>query len=409
VARRREIALIPTPSRTPRASTAPPTRAIWWLAAGVFLVALNLRPTVSSVGPVLVDLRHSLGLSAFAVSVLTALPVMCFGALAPLGPWLSRRVGLSRAIGAFVLAVLVGLLVRVGPNTSTLFIGTLAAAAGMAALNVLLPVLIKRDFPRHTGTMMGVYTLALTGSASLAAGLTVPLQDLLGGSWRAGLGVWAVLAGAALIVWASQLRRDEQVELAPSVPRGLLRDGIAWMVTVYLGIQSLTFYAVLTWVPTLYEDHGFSDAHAGALLSLSIAVQVPVSLAIPPVAVRMRNQGPLIVGAVGFTALGLLPLLIAPTAAPYLWMVVLGIGQGSAFALALTLIVVRCRTSEHTQQLSAMAQGIGYLISSTGPLLVGVLHDATGHWTVPLVLLLAMMVPQLLTGLVASRPRFVGG
>jgi CP family cyanate transporter-like MFS transporter len=408
VAPLRKIALITTSSRTPRASTAHRTRTTWWLALGVFLVALNLRPAVSSVGPVLVDIRDSLGLSAVALSVLTALPVMCFGVLAPLGPWLSRRVGLSRAIGAFVVAVLVGLLVRVGPNTTTLFVGTLAAGAGMAALNVLLPAIIKRDFPRHTGSMMGLYTVALTGSASLAAGLTVPAASALGGGWRTGLGVWAILAGLALIVWATQLRRSDKVTIVQTAPQTLLRDRVAWMATLYLGVQSFTFYAVLTWLPKLFEDHGFSDTKAGALLSVSIAVQVPVSLIVPAIAVRLRNQTPLIVIAVGFTALGVLPLLIAPAAAPYLWMIILGIGQGAGFAMSMALIVLRSRQSEQTQQLSAMVQGIGYLVSSTGPLLVGVLHDATDGWSVPLLLLMAMMVPQLLTGAAASRPRFVG-
>lgn len=374
----------------------------------MFLVAANLRPAVASIGPVLTDIRDSLQLSSFTLAILTALPVVCFGALAPLGPWLARRVGLARAIGYLVGAILLGLLIRIGPDAATLFAGTLVAAAGIAAANVLLPALIKQEYPHRTGLMMGVYTLALTGSAAAAAGLTVPLGHLLGGGWRYGLGIWAVLAGVALIMWAPQTRAGGSTLVQALAPGALLRDRTAWLVTVYFGLQSLSFYAVLTWLPTLFQDHGYSAGHAGALMSLSAAVQTPVALTLPAIAVRMRNQAWLVVAAALLTALGLLGLLIAPIAAPYLWVIVLGLGQGASFPLGLTLIVVRTRTPEATQHLSAMTQGFGYLIAAIGPLVVGSLHALTGHWTIPLVVLIAVVVPQAIAGCAASRPGFAG-
>jgi CP family cyanate transporter-like MFS transporter len=378
------------------------------LAIAVFFVAANLRPAVASVGPVLNDIRDSLHLSSLGLSLLTSLPVVCFGLLAPLGPWLSRRTGLIRAIGCFLALILVGLLVRVGPGVATLFIGTLVIAAGIAAANVLLPALIKREFPTRTGHMMGVFTLAVTGSAAAGAGLTVPLQHLLGGSWRTGLGIWAALAGLALVLWAPQLGVDPEAKVERVAAAGLLRDPVAWMVTIFFGLQSMSFYAVLTWLPTLFEDHGLSAGKAGALLSLSAVVQAPIALTLPALAVRMRSPGRLIVASSVATALGLIPLFTVPMAAPYLWVIILGIGQGAAFPLGLTLVVLRTRTPHATQQLSSMSQGIGYLIAAAGPLLTGVLHAATGHWTLPFAILVVLLVPQTIAGVAASRPRFAG-
>lgn len=379
-----------------------------FLAIAIFLVAANLRPAVASVGPVLNDIRDSLHMSSLGLSLLTSLPVVCFGLLAPLGPWLSRRTGLVRAIGCFLALIVAGLLVRIGPGIATLFIGTFVIAAGIAAANVLIPALIKREFPARTGHLMGVYTLAVTGSAAAGAGLTVPLQHVLGGSWRAGLGIWSVLAAAALVVWTPQLRVDPEAKVERVESRGLLRDPVAWMVTLYFGLQSMSFYAVLTWLPTLFEDHGLSAGQAGGLLSLSSAVQTPIALTMPAIAVRMRSPAPLIVASSIATALGLIPLITAPMAAPYLWVIVLGIGQGAAFPLGLTLVVLRARTARATEQLSSMSQGIGYLIAATGPLLTGLLHAVTGHWALPFAILAILLIPQTIAGVIACRPRFAG-
>lgn len=389
-------------------ATAHRPRAAAWLGVAVFLVAVNLRPAVASFGPLVTDIRDGLGLSDVGISVLTALPVVCFGALAPIGPWLTKRIGMARAVAVYCAAIGVGLLVRIGPDAATMFTGTLVAAGAIAALNVILPALIKRDFPRHTGVMMGLYTLALTGSAAIAAGLSVPLTHAIGHGWRGGLGIWAALAAVALLVWLPELRVAGADAVAAVAPRGLLRDRIAWMVTIYFGFQSLSFYAMLTWLPTLYQDHGLSESHAGALLSLSAAVQTPVALGLPALAIRLRTQTPLLVGSVLLTAGGLLALLVAPMASPYLWVVILGLGQGASFPLGLTLMVLRTRTPAVTQQLSSMSQGFGYLIAAVGPLLTGLLHSLTGHWTVPLAVLIALLAPQAIAGLAVARPGFAG-
>jgi CP family cyanate transporter-like MFS transporter len=385
-----------------------------WSVPGfaTLLVAANLRPAIASVGPVLTQIRSSLHMSGVAISVLSALPVVCFGAGAAAGPLLARRVGLGRSIGWFAALLAIGLAIRVGPDAAMLFVGTVIAATAIAANNVLLPALVKAEYARHIGLMMGFYALALTGSAALGAGLSVPFAHAVGGGWRTALGIWAGFAAIAAIGWAIARRGPHRrlVIAAPTMPMSaLFRDRVAWTVTAYFGLQSLSFYAVLSWLPTLFEEHGYSVVKAGALMSISAAVQTPIALTLPPLLVKVRRQGWLVLASAALTAAGLLLVLTTPTSLPYVWVIVLGLGQGMAFPLALMFVVERSRTPAAAQQLSAMSQGIGYLIAATGPLLVGVLHSFTGGWQVPLLLLLALVVPQAVFGAGSARPRFAAG
>lgn len=379
--------------------------------AGLVAVAVNQRPAVASIGPVLDEIRRSLPLSSTAAAVLTAAPVVCFGLLAPVGGWLDRVLGLRPAVLVLSVALAAGMILRLGPDALTLFAGTLLAAAAIAALNVLLPVLVRLRWPHRTGLMMGVYTTFLTGAAAAAAGLTVPLEHAAGGGWRSGLAPWAGLAVVGVLAWLPQLRRaaadPEELSSVLPPPGGhrLHRDRVAWLVTGYFGLQSAGFYAVLTWLPSLYTDNGVSATRAGALLSLSTFVQMPVALITPAVATRVRRQGGLVALSCLFTGLGFVLLLVAPVTAAYPAVILLGIGQGAAFPLSLTILVLRAPTPEATTPLSSMAQTAGYLIAAAGPLLVGLLHSASGGWTVPLAVLTALLLPQLACGVLAGRPR----
>jgi CP family cyanate transporter-like MFS transporter len=388
--------------------TAPTSRrAAVGLAVAVVAIAANLRPAVASVGPVLDDIQRSLHLSDAEASAVTAAPVVCFGLFAPLGAWLTRRVGMHRAVTVLASGLVAGLVLRLGPDLATFVAGTLVAAIGIAALNVVTPVLVKADFPRRTGAMMGVYTTALVGVAGLSAGVTVPAEHAVGHGWRGGLAVWAVAAVVGLLFWAPQ--SADAGEPALDLPRmgSLLRDRVAWAVTGYFGLQSLGLYALLAWLPTLFTDHGYSDSKAGALLSVCVGMEAPIALITPTFATRRPSQRRLVAGSAAMTALGFLGLLVAPTSAPWLWVVLLGIGQGSSFPLSLTMLVLRSPTPEATTALSSMAQTGGYLIAALGVLLVGVIHAAAGDWSPSVAFLLVLMVPQLVCGLVAGRPRAV--
>lgn len=381
------------------------------LFTSVLLLAANLRPAVASVGPVLADLRADLALSGAAAAALSALPVLCFGLASALAPGAARRLGPDRALVAVLALTAAGLLLRLLPSTVALFGGTLLAGAAIAVGNVLLPALVKREFPHRMGLVTGVYTSVVSLSAAAAAAATVRLAQALGGGWRTGLGLWAVPALVALAVWVplAVLRHDPALAARPSLGGSMLRSPLAWAVTTFMGLQSLGFYAMLAWLPTVLREEGLSAVVAGGLLGLLATVGTPGGLVLPSLLVRAPDQRRWVVVVTVVTGLGLLGLALAPGAAPLLWAVLIGLGQGAAFPLALTLVVLRTRDADDAARLSAMSQGFGYTLAALGPLALGALRDATGDWRVPLLLLVALLGPQLVAGLVAGASGTVDG
>ena len=382
------------------------------LAGGVILVAINLRPAAASIGPVLDRIQSDTGMSSGWAGALATLPVLCFGLLAPLAPPLARRLGVHTAIAVAMMALAAGMVLRLVPGDVFLFAGTALAGAAIATGNVLLPVIVRRDFPGRTGTAMAMYTTSLIGFAALSAGTTVPLANGLGGGWRPGLGVWAVPAAVAALAWLPAVMRRDATGRSlggngartPTV-RPLLRQPLAWQVTLFFAVQSGGFYTTLAWLPDIFRSHGASDSRAGFLLSLSIIVGLLTSTTIPGLATRLRNQQWLVIVCSLVWAAGLIGILAAPMAAPDLWTVLLGLGQNSIFPLALMLIVLRGGSLATTEGLSTMSQSVGYVLAAIFPLAVGALHGAAGSWTPPLILLLALLVPQVAFGLAAGRDR----
>ncbi len=383
------------------------SRRLLLAGALVVLAAFNLRPAVASVGPILPEVQADLGLSGTAAAVLTMLPVLCFGIMAGVAPLLADRAGIEPVLAAASIVLAVALLARVADGVPALFTGTAVAGGAIAVANVLLPPLIKRDFPRRTGLLMGLYSTTLSASAAVAAATTVPLGRVIGLSWRGALGVWAVPAVLAALAWLPRTRSHTRPLPTPPADRSLLGSALAWQVTAFFGLQSLSFYAVLAWLPSIYRDFGFGPAEAGFLLGVSGLVQLPFTLVLPHLATRAANQIGYIVSATVLIGAGLAGVLLAPTAAPYAWVALIGIGQGSCFALGLNLFVLRTRGVADAARLSGMAQGVGYVVSAFGPLLVGVLYDVTRSWTVPLGLLLLLVVPQLAFGVLVGRNRTV--
>ena len=379
------------------------------LAAAVVVVAINLRLVVGSLGPELDRVRDGLGLSNTATSVLTALPVFVFGILALAGPWLSHRLGLRRSILVVLVLLVAGSVLRIGPDACTLFVGTLLAATGIAIANVLMPVVARREFPARTGLLLGMTTTATIGSVAVAAGVTVPIANALGSGWRGGLGIWAALSGLTLLVWLPFALQEHEPDegAAPHLSRALLSNPLAWMITLFFGLQSLNVYVVVNWLPSIYQDHGYSHSAAGGLLALLSLVQLPVALVVPSVASRLRSQRLIVVGVIACSAVAFLGILLAPTSPTVLWLIVLGVAQGAAFPLCLSFVVLRARTHAETAQLSTMMQAIGYLIAGVGPLVFGALHAATNSWRGPLVFLIVLLVTELIVGLRAAATGFV--
>jgi CP family cyanate transporter-like MFS transporter len=376
-------------------------------------MAANMRPLATSVGPVIHQIDAGLRLSGAAAGLLLTIPVLCFGAIAPLAAPLQRRLGIARTVALILCAVIAGLLARVSGGVVLLFAGTTLAAAGAACGNVLLPVVVRRSFAARVGRVSALYTTALVGTAAVAAAVTVPLAHVIGRGWRGGLALWSAPAIVALVVWLPQLRGAATTaargDARHARMREVTRHRLTWQLTLFFATQSWGFYATLAWLPSIFETHGIGSTNAGLLLGLSGIMAVPAALAVPSLATRLRDQVRLAVALTAITLVGYGGLLLAPAGAPALWAVLIGFGQGACFPLALTMIVLRGGSARLTAGLSTHVQCVGYLLAAAGPLVIGALHDASGSWTVSLIVLMAILVPQALCGAGAGRARTLSG
>lgn len=380
----------------------------WLLLLGLVLVALNLRPALSSLSPLLGDVSASLGLSGSQAGLLTTLPVLCLGLFAPLAPLLARRFGSERVILGVLLCLAGGIALRSALGTVGLFAGSIVAGACIGVIGVLLPGIVKRDFPAHAGSLMGLYTMALCLGAALAAGASVPLSHAFGDNWTLGLGFWLVPAVVAALFWLPQARQGHGAHRVAFRVRGLWRDPLAWQVTLYMGLQSSLAYIVFGWLPSILIGRGLSPTEAGLVLSGSVIVQLLSALTAPMLATRGKDQRLAIVVVMVLTLAGLFGCLYAPLGGLWGWAVVLGIGQGGTFALALTLIVLRSRDAHVAANLSSMAQGVGYTLASLGPFAVGLVHDLSAGWNAVGWIFAVLGVGAVIFGLQAGRTRYVG-
>lgn len=371
----------------------------------VVLVALNQRPAIVGVAPVLLQLRADTGLSSALGGLLTTLPVLAFGAFSPLAPKLARWIGLEVAVAASLLLLAGGIALRVLSPVALLYAGSLLAGAAIAIANVLMPAYVKREFSRP-GLMMGVYSASLNIGAAAAAALTVPIGMALGVSWRVALGSWLLLALAALVVWLG-ITRPDRATSPPAMSVGgaweLLRQGLARHVTAFLGLQSVQFYSVAAWLPTVLADAGIPVDQGGALLGLTNLLGAGAALLLPALAGRMAGQRPLVLVVSVAYVIGLTGLMLTPGAGTLAWVAVFGVAQGGGFSLALTLIVLRSPTPLTSARLGGVAQALGYLLAAAGPIVLGALHDGTDSWAPPLALLLVLVAPMVWTGWGAAR------
>jgi MFS transporter, CP family, cyanate transporter len=379
----------------------------WLLLLGLILVALNLRPALSSMAPLLSEVSRSLGLSAAQAGLLTTLPVLCLGLFAPLAPILARRFGAERVVLGILLTLAGGIILRSNFGEIGLFAGSVLGGASIGIVGVLLPGIVKRDFAKHAGTMTGVYTMALCLGAAMAAGSTVPLSEHFGNSWAMGLGFWVIPALVAAVFWLPQVGSKHGAHNVAYRVRGLLLDPLAWQVTLYMGLQSSLAYIVFGWLPSILIGRGLTPTQAGLVLSGSVIIQLASSLAAPWLATRGKDQRLAIVVVMALTLAGLFGCLYAPIEGLWGWAILLGLGQGGTFSLALTLIVLRSRDSHVAANLSSMSQGFGYTLASMGPFAVGVVHDWTGGWNALGWIFGIIGAGAILAGLGAGRALYV--
>ncbi|WP_432807607.1 MFS transporter [Nocardioides kribbensis] len=400
------------PVSSPRPATRPATRhvarTVPLVLVGVLLLALNLRPAAVSVGPVLAEVRSGLGLGAGEASLLTSLPVLAFAVLGALAPATAARVGLHRTTLLTLLAAAAGLVARVLTDDDVVFLAaSLLAVGGMAMANVLLPSLVKLHFPDRIGPVTSLYTAALAVGLTLALTLTVPISEA-GGGFRWGLGTWALLAVIAALPWVALVRRDRAVERGGSRVSFLdvARTRLGWAMAGCFGLQALQAYAIFGWFAQLWRDAGWSPTAAGALVGLLAGTGIPLSLWLPRLMATTRRPRALLLGVIGTYPVAYLGMVLSPWWTAPLWAVVAGVGA-CTFPLVLTLIGLRARTPEGTAALSAFSQSVGYLLAALGPFAVGLLNEATGGWTVPLLVLTALVLPMAVLGAYVARPVFL--
>jgi MFS transporter, CP family, cyanate transporter len=392
------------PDRTPRAGRA----AAVLLTAGIMVLAVNLRAAITSLPPVFPELSAALHLSSASITVLAAVPVLCFALFSALAAPLSRGFGEERVLLAALLLLAAGLLLRGALPGSMLFPGTVLAGGAIALMNVLLPSLVKRRNPEHAGLLIGAYLLMLGTGAVIASLIAVPVFKAAGNGpgWpvELTLGLWAVPAAAAAVLWLPQVRYRTSPERVPRrAGSGVHRHALAWQVGAFMGLQSLGYYAALSWLPTLFRDRGVTAAGAGGLLALMNLGNALSAMAAPALAHRVRDQRVIIAVTVLAMAAGLLGSLYAPTGTAVGWTLLLGFGQGSSLGLAIFFTMARAPDPVTAASLSGFAQSAGYLIAAAGPLAVGFLHTATGGWTVPVLALVGALGLQLWAGLLAGR------
>jgi CP family cyanate transporter-like MFS transporter len=403
-----------------RRGTGPGARlSLVLLAAGIMVLAVNLRAAISSLPPVFPDLSAALHLSSASVAVLAAVPVLCFGLFSGLAAPLSRSFGEERVLLAALLLLAGGLLLRGAWPGFMLFPGTVLAGGSIALMNVLLPSLVKRRRPQQAGLLIGSYLLMLSLGAVVASLIAVPVLRAAGGTGHGGagwpiqltLGLWALPALLAAVVWLPQIRY--RTEPPPAVPgagaarASMHRHALAWQVAGFMGLQSMVYYATLSWLPTLFQDRGVSATSAGGLLALMNLGNAITAMLMPVLAQRARDQRLLVAATAAAMAAGLCGSAFAPTGGAVAWTLLLGLGQGSSLALAIFFTMARAPDPVTAASLSGFAQSAGYLIATIGPLAVGFLHTASGSWTLPVLLLLGITAALLWAGWLAGRDRTV--
>ncbi|MFD0383331.1 CynX/NimT family MFS transporter [Streptomyces stramineus] len=381
---------------------------------GIVLASLNMRAALAGVSPVVGEISDHFHLSATASSLVTTIPLVFMGLGSIFAARLARRWGTETVLCAALVLLCGGILLRIAPPVVALFVGCALVGTAIALLNVLMPGLIKRDFPDRAPGMTALYSTAMILGATVSAATAVPLENALGG-WQGSLASWSLLAAVAAAAWVPQAviaRRGTHHGEAAATPRqpadggpNLSRNALAWQITLFMGSQSLVAYVIIAWMPTIFVDHGMSKATAGLVFAFSTLVQAVGSFVVPMLAYRMRAQWPLALGVVALMASGVAGLLVAPVAGAWVWGALYGVGQGGTLGLALTMMVLRTRDAHTAARLSGMAQTWGYLLAAVGPFALGAVHEATGGWTLPIVLLLVVCAGLAVLGCGAGRDR----
>jgi MFS transporter, CP family, cyanate transporter len=384
----------------------------WLLVLGILFIAANLRSPLTSVGPLVGSIHESLGISNTMAGSLTTIPLLAFALFSTFAPRIAQRFGMAPVLLASLALLAIGIILRSLSGVGTLVTGTVLLGLSIAICNVLLPGLIKKEFPQKVGIMTGSYSVSMNLCGAIASGISVPIAHGLGMGWSGALGCWGVLTVVSLLLWLPQMRFHHKsassVEVEKEMePVNLWRSNLAWKVTLFMGLQSLLFYTIVSWFPEILQQRGFSPDTAGWMVSLMQFAVLPVTFIVPILAGRMASQRTLAAISAGLFFLGIFGVSYGNSTFIPLWFIMIGIGVGSSFSLSMMFFALRTQNTHQAAELSGMAQSIGYLLAAIGPTLFGLLHDVTHNWAAPLLMLEIVSIFLLIFGLGAGGNRFV--
>lgn len=377
---------------------------------GIVLIASNLRAPITSVGPVIPQIQEALGLSNTVAGLITTIPLLMFAVFSPIAPKLAEKRGIEMMLWLSLWVIGIGVLVRVVPSATLLLVGSALIGCGIAFGNVLIPPLIRHRFPERMGVVTGVYSVAMNITASLASGLSIAIGRWTGAGWKGSIGVWGVFAIIAILVWIPQLWdsrkrvKKENRESEASRSGSLLRSRLAWHVTIFMGLQSLLFYCSVAWLPVVLQSWGMPSDESGWVLSFVQFTQLPIVFIGPIVIAKLKNHMPLLWFILITLVVSILLIIFWRTQFIVPAVILFGLGTGLAFSLVMMWFVLRTATTSVSARLSGMAQSFGYALAAAGPPLFGTLHDWTGNWEGPFVLLFIASLGLFFFGYRLAKP-----
>lgn len=382
-------------------------KAGWLLLIGIVLIGANLRVPITSVGTLMSFIREDLDISNAVAGLVTTLPLIAFAILSPFAPKIANRIGMQWTIALSMVVLIIGIAIRSVTGIGFLFIGTLLIGLAISIGNVLIPGIIKMNFPYRIGVMTGIYAVFMNIFGALGSGLSVPISGIGNMGWQGALGIWGLLTIAAFVVWLPQLRKQQKasskITIKPKQKTKLWRSPLAWSVTLFMGGQSLVFYTLIAWMPDILSTIGYDASSAGWMVFLMQTAIIPTTFVVPVIAEKLKNQVGLAIGTALLFTTGFLGLLSGSMLLVPLWAILLGIAGGSGFSLSMVFFTLRTKDGKEAVELSGMAQSFGYMLAAVGPVFAGVLYDIGGGWTLPLLFLLFISMIILLAGIVSGK------
>ncbi|MBD9459054.1 cyanate transporter [Pseudomonas sp. PDM05] len=376
---------------------AKPTTAVW-LMISVVLVALNLRPSMAAVGPLLSSIRGEVPLSFSSAALLTMLPVMAMGLAMFFGMGVAKRIGEHRSIVWSLVVIGVATLSRLFLDSALeLIVSAIAAGVGIALIQALMPALIKSRFSDNVSLFMGLYVTAIMGGAALAASFA-PFVQVQTGSWRIGLAVWALLALLALVCWYKQRAALPPLpHAAAGAQESFFGNRRAWLLAVFFGLGTASYTCVLAWLAPYYVEQGWSEQNAGLLLGFLTAMEVVSGLVTPAIANRRQDKRGVVAVLLVLIILGFCGLILSPQHLSLLWPCLLGLGIGGLFPMSLILSLDHLHNPRRAGGLTAFVQGVGYLIAGLSPLIAGMIRDQLGSfewawWSLTAVVVVMLLI-----------------